>query len=105
MRPSRQHIPIDVAAHKVSGDIRRLELLTVKEVAALLRISLSKLYGWLESGKFPVPRINVNQGMTPKPSYRFELKDIQQFLFDRKIVDQSMDERIDEFRPPDIRPS
>lgn len=60
-----------------------MNLLTVKEAAALLRVSRSTLYCLLKTGKLPFITVGSSKG------YRFSLSDLEEFIDGNRKVFQT----------------
>jgi excisionase family DNA binding protein len=58
----------------------RLQLLTVAEVAGLLRISKSLVYGLVESGRLPASRLGKGRG-----AIRIKSTDVEVFVDESRV--------------------
>ncbi len=67
-----------------NGETKSASLLTVKDVAARLNVSLSLVYQIVEAGKLPVHRIGNGRG-----SIRFRPKDIEAYVGECRVEKQA----------------
>jgi excisionase family DNA binding protein len=66
----------------MSGDTPANRGLTLREVAALLRIGRDRVRGWVRSGVLPA----VNAGTPGRPRYVVLATDLEKFLAGRRVA-------------------